>query len=81
MILKRLQSFSKIKSIDEVTYDNLQGFVASLRENMKDRTVNKHIARLRRFLGYCVNMQYLMETYHLSYSRIEDIIVLDKDTE
>ena len=24
-------------------------------------------------------IQYLMETYHLSYSRIEDIITLDKD--
>ena len=26
-------------------------------------------------------IQYLMETYYLSYSRIEDIITLDKDTE
>ena len=24
-------------------------------------------------------IQYLMETYHLSYSRIEDIIVLDRE--
>ena len=26
-------------------------------------------------------IQYLMKTYYLSYSRIEDIITLDKDTE
>ena len=26
-------------------------------------------------------IQYLMETYYLSYSRIEDIITLDKETE
>ena len=58
-LLKRLQSFSQIHFVDEVTYDNLQGFIASLRESMNDRTINKHIARLRRFLGYCVNMQYV----------------------
>jgi len=67
MILKRLQLSSKVHSIDEVTYDNLQGFISSLRESMNDRTVNKHIARLRSFLGYCVNMQYVKinEAYKL----------------
>ena len=30
-------------------------------------------------ISYKEKIQYLMETYHLSYSRIEDIIVLDRD--
>jgi len=91
MILKRFQAFSKVKSIDEVTYDNLQGFVSSQRENMKDRTLNKHISRLRRFLDYCVNMEYIqinhankLETYkskppvRYSFSKDEIKMILEK---
>ena len=91
-ILKRLSKFSRINTVDEVTYNVLQGFIASLRNGgtMLDRTINKHIGRLRAFFKYCVNMQYVqineadkLETYkcktpvRYSFSKDEIKMILE----
>lgn len=33
--------------------------MASIRDTMKPLTANKHIGRIRRFLNFCVNMEYI----------------------
>ena len=55
-ILKRLAVFGNIDTVEDVNYDNLQGLMASIRDTMKPLMVNKHIARIKRFLEYCVNI-------------------------
>ena len=69
-ILRKLAVFGNIHTVEDVKYDVLQGFIASIRDTLKPLTVNKHIARIRRFLEFCVNMEYItinhankLETY------------------
>ena len=54
---------------------NLTSFANSLQRGhrpIKNASVNKHIQRLRRFLGYCINMEWLTVNHANKIKRLKE---------
>ena len=65
-VLKKLQAFGDITYVEDVTFQVLQGYVARLTYNggidgkgMASSSIVGHIGFIRRFLTFCVNMEYI----------------------
>ena len=88
-VFQRFEKFSKAYYLDEVTFNNLQGYIASCIGTVANGTLSKHIARFRTFLEYCVNMDYILKNpakllktqkaktpirYHFSKTKVKMIL-------
>ena len=77
-VLKKLQAFGNITYVEDVTFQVLQGYVALLTHNgcingkgMVALSIVGHIGFIRRFLTFCVNMEYINKNEANKLDRIK----------
>lgn len=77
-VLKKLQAFGSITYLEDVTFQVLQGYVALLTHNggingkgMVASSIVGHIGFIRRFLTFCVNMEYINKNEANKLDRIK----------
>jgi len=70
--LKRFQKYSGVFCVSEIKYHNLQIFADMLSRRVSNASINNHIQRLRRFLQFCVNHDWVIKNEVNKLDRLKE---------
>lgn len=70
--LKRFQEHSGVFCVSEIKYHNLQSFADMLSRRVSNASLNNHIQRLRRFLQFCVNHDWVIKNEANNLDRLKE---------